>query len=64
MSRTQKETTFQGKLYTEKNRETGARQLVLTQADWAAVMADAAVQAATTVAGLRTAITDAIAALT
>ena len=64
MSREQKETTFQGKLYTEKNRETGARQLVLTQADWAAVMADSAVQSAASVADLRTAITNAIAALT
>lgn len=63
MARTQKETTFQGKVYAEKDRA-GTRQLVLTQAEWAIVMADAAVQAATTVAGLRTAITDAIAALT
>jgi hypothetical protein len=61
---TNSKTEFAGKIYVEKDPITGVKQLVLSQAEWATVMADAAVQAATTVAGLRSAITAAIAALT
>lgn len=61
---TNSKTEFHGKIYAEKDPITGTKQLVLTQAEWAAVMASVDVQAATTVAQLRDAITAAIAALT
>lgn len=62
MPREQKETTFQGKIYSQKERD-GTKQRVMDQEAWAAVWADAAVVSAATVGDLKTALADAIAAL-
>ena len=55
MARTQKETTFEGKLYDQKDRQ-GNRYLVLDTAEWLAILNSAAVGSASTVAELVTAL--------